>query len=64
MSAFEELLPENINVTERIEESGKIVTVAMYKLTKKSRSAVVENKGLDALVEIVQARKSLKEATK
>ena len=23
MSAFEELLPENINVTERIEESGK-----------------------------------------
>ena len=42
----------------------KLVTVAMYKLTKKSTLAVVENKGLDALVKIVQARKSLKEATK
>ena len=42
----------------------KLVTVATYKLTKKSRFAEVENKGLDALVEIVQARKPLKEATK
>ena len=64
MSAFEELLPENINVTERIEESGTTCNSGDAQINKKSRFAVVENRGLDALVEIVQARKSLKEATK
>ena len=65
MSAFAELLPENINVTEKIEESGKTYNSGDVKTNKKkSKFAEVENKGLDALVEKVQARKPLKKATK
>ena len=35
MSGFEELLPENINVTERIEESGKTCNSGDVQTNKK-----------------------------